>query len=68
MFSPLFKHKIFLFWATFAMLLGSICMTFIFESHLSDGLAISSSILAGIAMFVIATILVLKTVLEICNP
>ena len=62
MFSPLFKHKIFLFWATFAMLLGSIC------SHLSDGLAISSSILAGIAMFVIATILVLETVLEICNP
>lgn len=39
-----------------------------FESHLSDGLAISSSILAGIAMFVIATILVLETVLEICNP
>ena len=50
------------------MLLGSICMTFIFESHISDGLAISSSILAAIAMFVIATILVLETVLEICNP
>ena len=68
MFSPLFKHKIFLFWATFAILVGSICMTFIFESHLSDGLAISSSILAGIAMFVTAAILVFETVLAICNP
>ena len=68
MFSPLFKHKIFLFWATFVMLLGSMSIVFIFENQLSDGLAISSSILAGIAMFVIATILVLETVLEICNP
>ncbi|WP_419224837.1 hypothetical protein [Acinetobacter sp. A2] len=62
------KPKIILFWSTFAILVGSICMTFIFESHLSHGLAISSSILAGIAMFVTAAILVLETVLAICNP
>ena len=62
------KPKIILFWSTCAILVGSICMTFIFESHLSDGLAISSSILAGIAMFVTAAILVLETVLAICNP
>lgn len=62
------QHKGRLFWLILSILVCSLSITFIFEHPLSDSLSIVASVFALIALVFTSVLLVLDTILDICNP
>lgn len=62
------QHKGLLFWLILSILVCSLSITFIFEHPLSDSLSIVASVFALIALVFTSVLLVLDTILDICNP
>jgi hypothetical protein len=65
---PSISWKLLLFWALLIGMLTSFSLTIIFETHFLDELSIASGILTGIALFFTGMLMLIDTIISICNP
>lgn len=56
------------FLGMFILLVGSLSVTLAFENNLSDSVSITISVLSGIALFLIAVVMLFEAIIDICNP
>ncbi len=68
MITLLSKYKVLWFLAILVTLVCSISVTIAFENMYSDSVAITLSVLSGIALFIVFSALIVDIIEGICNP